>query len=198
MDIFLAYWVLMSNFNLVGKRDDKMHNDIIVLRAHSDYPCTLSEDDIFEKMNGAADYVQTTGIMAINDIVDYLQETFYTLRIDVNVRTDPEDDNQVMVTIPNPKDARNKYITDKFVNLKHVLNDAMSNIDDSLSYYKVRTVAYDEYDLWICTDLLTDAGDFEVMPLDTFMDYLKYLEYNEKTKGKEVVLYFDKVYDYHY
>ena len=70
--------------------------------------------------------------------------------------------------------------------------------DDSLSYYRVKAATYDDNDIWICTDLFSCIGSFEVMPLDLFMDYLKYLEYNSETKCKEVVLYFDKLFDYHF
>ena len=63
---------------------------------------------------------------------------------------------------------------------------------------KVKTAAYNQNDLWICTDLFNDSGDFKVMPLDSFIDCLRYLEYSPKTNGKEVVMYVDKLYGYNY
>ena len=63
---------------------------------------------------------------------------------------------------------------------------------------KVKTAAYNQNDLWICTDLFNDSGDFKVMPLDSFIDCLRYLEYSPKTNGKEVVMYIDKLYGYNY
>lgn len=63
---------------------------------------------------------------------------------------------------------------------------------------KVKTAAYNQKDLWICTDLFNDSGDFKVMALNSFIDCLRYLEYSPKTKGKEVVMYVDKLYGYNY
>lgn len=175
-----------------------MHSNIIVLKSNPDCPCSMTEDDIFENMHGVADYVQFIDITETKDIVNYLQKEFYNSGIDINIHIDPEDDKRVMVVIQNPKNARNKYLTDKFTHLQNVLRDSMSDIDDSLSLYKVKTAAYDENDLWICTDLFNNSGYFEVIPLDSFIDDLRYLEYSPETKDKEAVMYFDKLYDYHY
>ena len=82
--------------------------------------------------------------------------------------------------------------------IEEAMNESLKDMDDSLSYYRVKAATYDDNDIWICTDLFSFIGSFEVMPLDLFMDYLKYLEHNPKTKGKEVILYFDKLYDYHF
>ena len=175
-----------------------MHSNVIVLKSSPDCPCSMTEDNIFEDMHGVADYIQPIDIIETKDIVNCLQEAFCNLGIDINVHIDPEGDKRVMVVIQNPKNTRNKYLTNKFTHLQNVLRDSMSNIDDSLSYYKVKIAVHDENNLWICTDLFNDVGIFEVMPLDLFMDYLKYLGYNSETKGKEVILYFDKLFDYHF
>ena len=93
-----------------------MHSNIIVLKSNPDCPCSMTEDDIFENMHGVADYVQFIDITETKDIVNYLQKEFYNSGIDINIHIDPEDDKRVMVVIQNPKNTRNKYLTDKFTN----------------------------------------------------------------------------------
>lgn len=175
-----------------------MHSDIVVLKSNLDYSCTLTEDDIFEKMNNAADYVTKSDLLHnTGDAVSYLQELMYIYKIAGKVSVD--DNDEVVLTIDDPQKERRDYILNKLIRIKTVINKSLKDIDNSLSYYCVREATYDEHDTWICTDLLSGAvGSFEVMPLDLFMDYLKYLEYNKERKSKQIVLYFDKIYDYHH
>ena len=172
-----------------------MHCDIVVLKLDPDVPCDMTDDDVFEKMHDSADYVTGSTLLEnTKDIVNYLQELIYIYKIAGKVSV--VDNDKVKLVIDDPQKERRDYIFNKFVRIEEAMNKSLEDIDDPLSYYCVKEAAYDDNDIWICTDLF--FGSFEVMPLDLFMDYLKYLEYNSETKGKEVVLYFDKLFDYHF
>lgn len=174
-----------------------MHCDIVVLKLDPDIPCDMTDNDVFEKMHDSADYVTGSTLLEnTKDIVNYLQELMYIYKIAGKVSV--VDNDKVKLVIDDPQKERRDYIFNKFVRIEEAMNESLKDIDDSLSYYRVKAATYDDNDIWICTDLFSCIGSFEVMPLDLFMDYLKYLEHNSETKGKGVILYFDKLYDYHF